>query len=222
MDTPFVIRAYNLGLKAVPNFTALSEEQIIYYEDNLRELQLAILRGFVLPGPTEKFALLVDLGIITVPDGDPATWLDPFRAKYQNDEIKSFYYYNNGITDVNFPNPSRILKSGDRLWVCAFHQVAPGTTTSKERLAFLKTQNAVFTGAQGAALVWEQKRYLLPRGKWYTSFDERERLWKDADGSHRVPYLNADSDGDFHFNLGNFESAWSGNRAFLCFRDEPR
>ncbi len=40
-------RAYNLGLKAVPNFTALSEEQIAYYEKHLDELPAAVKRGFV-------------------------------------------------------------------------------------------------------------------------------------------------------------------------------
>ena len=49
MDTPLVKRAYNLGLKVVPNFLTLSEEQIQYYENNLDQIQEAILRGFVIP-----------------------------------------------------------------------------------------------------------------------------------------------------------------------------
>jgi hypothetical protein len=49
MDTPLLRRAYNLGLKAVPNFEVLSPEQIEYYEQHLGELQAAIRRGFVLP-----------------------------------------------------------------------------------------------------------------------------------------------------------------------------
>jgi len=38
-----------------------------------------------------------------------------------------------------------------------------------------------------------------------------------ADGNHRVPNVNANSDGDFNFNLGNFENAWNDNNALLCF-----
>lgn len=29
--------------------------------------------------------------------------------------------------------------------------------------------------------------------------------------------MNANSDGDFNFNLGNFENAWNDNNALLCF-----
>lgn len=50
MGTPLMKRAYNLGLKAVPNFEVLSEEEIEYYERHLDQLPLAIRRGFVLPG----------------------------------------------------------------------------------------------------------------------------------------------------------------------------
>ena len=105
--------------------------------------------------PTDKFAPLVDLGIITVPDDyNHTTWLDSFRARYQNDKTKLFYYYHDAITDENFPNPSRVLKPGDRFCVRVFKQIVPGTTTSEERKAFLAREKAVFTGAHGAALVW--------------------------------------------------------------------
>jgi hypothetical protein len=164
--------------------------------------------------PIEKFGLLVDLGIITV---SAAVQLDKFM--YENRE--KFYSVNENITDANFPNPSRILKPGDKLWVRAFQQIVKGTTTSEERMTFLKKQNAVFTGAQGASLVFEQKRDQLPKGKWYASFDEKKRLWKDADGGHRVPGVNAHTDGDFFWDLGRFEYGWRDDRALLCFCDVP-
>lgn len=219
MDTPSLIkRAYNLGLKAVPNFTALSEEQIGYYENHLDELPEALSRGFVMPS---KFELLVDLGVIEVPKGYVhRTRLATFKARYQNDKIKSFYYYNDAITDEHFPNPSRILKPGDRLHVCAYRQVASGTTTSKERMDYLVAQGMpVYTGAQGASLVFEQKRDQLPKGKWYASFDEEDRLWGGAGGRRRVPYVCARSGGDFDFDLGSFGYPWAGDSAFLGFRD---
>jgi len=46
--TPSLKRAYNLGLKAVPNFEGLSPEIIEYYEQHLDEIPLALTRGFVI------------------------------------------------------------------------------------------------------------------------------------------------------------------------------
>ncbi len=164
----------------------------------------------------EKFGLFVDLGIITVPkDYDHASRLKTFRKEH----FGEFYYYNDDISDKHFPKPSRILKPGDKLHVRVFKQIVRGTTTSEERMAFLATQKAVHTGAQGVSLVWEQKRDQLPKDKWYCSFDEKEVLWKDAGGYHRVPFVYRYSDGDFGFDLGSFEDGWGGNDCLLCFCD---
>ncbi len=166
--------------------------------------------------PAEKFALLVDLGIITVPDDyDHASWLKTFGKQNRN----KFYYYRDEITDKNFPNPTRVLKPGDKLRVRAFKQVVGGTTTSEDRMAFLATKKAIHTGAQGASLVFDQKRDQLPKGKWYASFDEKDRLWADAGGRRRVPYVHCGSDGVFKFDLGSFERVWCDGSAFLCFGD---
>lgn len=144
--------------------------------------------------PTELFEEYVDLGIMTVQaDYDHATQLGKFMEKNR----KKFYGVNENITDTNFSNPSRVLKPGDKLRVSGVHQVVGGTTTSKERMDFLRSRKAVFTGAQGASLVFEEKCDQLPKGKWCGSFDEPERLWKDADGNHRVPIVDVYSDGDF-------------------------
>lgn len=170
------------------------------------------------PAEPEKFALLADLGVIVVPEGyDHATSLASFKEANR----KKFYYYNDDISDANFPNPSRILKAGDRLRVRAFHQTARGETSSAERMDFLRDQQAVFTGAQGAGLVFEQKRAELPKGKWYTSFDEADRLYEDADLKRRVPDVVARSSGDFGFDLGGLGDPWRQLNAFLCFCDEP-
>lgn len=170
----------------------------------------------VQPESKEKFALLVDLGIITVPDDYVH---DKQLTTFGKQNRKKFYYYNDEITDKNFPNPTRVLKPGDKLRVRAFKQVVGGTTTSEERMAFLATQKAIHTGAQGASLVFDQKRDQLPKGKWYASFDEKDRLWADADGDHRVPSVYCYSGGDFGFRLGSFEDVWSDGSAFLCFCD---
>ena len=166
--------------------------------------------------PTEKFALLVDLGIITVPDDyDHATQLATFLKRNR----EKLYDVNNDITDKNFQNPSRILRPGDKLLVRAFKQIVSGLTTSEERMAFLRTQNAVFVGAQGSSLIFDQKRDRLPKGYWYCSFDKKERLFKDADGYRRVPSIYINYGGAFLFHLGYFECTWSEIIIILCFSD---
>lgn len=38
-----------------------------------------------------------------------------------------------------------------------------------------------------------------------------------ADGNHRVPNVNRNSDGDWKFNLGNFENDWNDDNCLICF-----
>src|SRR3989338_7937561 len=159
-----------------------------------------------------KFALLADLGTIVVTaDYDHATLLASFRE--QNE--KPFYCYDEAITDQHFAKPSRVLKPGDGLQVQAYKQVV-ASTSSEQRLAFLDSQHAVYTGAQGATRVWAQKSSQLPKGFWYCSFDRKERLWKDAGGIHRVPFVYAYSGGGFGFQLGGFEDSWADYSVLLC------
>ena len=181
-------------------------------------LQSIIDTAATTPAPSAKFALLCDLGYIEVPVGyEFDTALKSFRKVNR----KKFYYYNDDISDANFNNPSRVLKAGDRLRVRAFHQTAAGTTTSIERMDFLRAQSGnVFVGAQGAALVFEQKCAELPKGKWYASFDEADRLYEGAGLRCRVPGVGASTDGGFRFDLGGFGSPWDRGNAFLCFCDE--
>ena len=163
----------------------------------------------------EKFTLLVDLGVITIPD-------DYVHGKELGSLNQSeFYYFNENITDKNFSNPTRILKPGDKLWVRAFKQVSSGSTTSVERMQFLAKQNAIHTGAQGASIVYKQKRNELPKGYWYSSLDEKDRLWKDAGGGPRVPYVGAITVCVFEFNLGRFGDGWPSVDVVLCFCDVP-
>ncbi len=165
---------------------------------------------------TEKFALLVNLGIITVPDDYVhEKRLTTFCAQ----NLKRFYYYNDEINDVNFPNPTRVLSPGDKLRVRAFSQVVGSMVTSEECMAFLATQNAIYTGAQGASLVIDQKHEELPKGNWYASFDKPDRLLVDAKGGRWVPYILRSSEGRLGFNLGRLEIVWGGYGALLCFCD---
>lgn len=208
IDTLSKYRAGQITLKQWESFNNLTAED--------REARFGDWKIPTAPAEPAKFGLLVDLGIITVPDDYVhATRLATFGEKNRD----NLGYFNEDITDEHYPNPSRILKPGDKLWVRAFQQVVSGETTSEERMAFLATQHAVHTGAQGASLVFDKKRAKLPKGKWYASFDEKKHLWQDADRYHRVPSLDANSGGDFRFNLGYFERPWGAGSAFFCFCD---
>lgn len=158
-----------------------------------------------------KFVLFADLGVLVVPKTYVhGTSLTVLRNKNRRRT-------NRCITDQNFSNPSCILKPGDRFRVKVFRQAAPGTTTSEERMEFLAKEKSVYLGAQGAALVWEEKRNELPKGVWYIYFDEKECLWDDLQGHHGMLFMGAERDGTFTFGLGYFEQVWDANDVLVCF-----
>lgn len=174
-----------------------------------------IQRERLMAEPIEKFQLLADLGIITVPDDYVhGGRLTRFYVKHRHE----FRHYLEEITDKNFQNPTRILEPGDKLHVRAFKQVAIGVTT-EDRMAFLATQKAVHTGAQGASLVFEQKRNQLPKGFWYVSFDEKERLGKCGVDRYFVPSVVTYQNDSYLFGICDFERNWSYDDAFLCFNE---
>jgi len=160
----------------------------------------------------QKFTLLADLGVITIPED---TSLDSFLQKNR----KKFYDVDKNITDANFPNPSRILKPGDKIGVRAYKQIVSVTTTTEERMKFLRQQPGnIFVGAHGIPPVFEQVKVKLPKGFWYASFDEEDRL-PYLGSYHRVPVLHAYSRGVWHWHLGYFERVWHDTNAFFGFRD---
>lgn len=164
-----------------------------------------------------KFELLADLGTLTVPeDYNHVTALKALNNKYCE---KYYYHEGNKLCDLDFPNPTRIMKPGDKFNIRVFNQVSKGLTSSKERLTFLTTQKAVYLGAQGISLVFDQMRDELQRGLWYISFDEPDRLWKDSSGARRVTGIGVRSDGVFDISLMRFGEGWDDNCAFFCFSD---
>lgn len=129
-----------------------------------------------------------------------------------------FYSLNDNITDDNFARVTTQLVPGGKFKVKVFRQIISGLTTSEERMAFLRGREAVvFFGAQGASLVYEQAKDKLPKGYGYVSLDEKDALWADGDGYHRVPYVYRFTDGDWSFSLGYFERDWRDDYCLLCF-----
>ena len=162
---------------------------------------------------TGKFELLKELGTIKVPAGyEHRNHLSVFRKKYR----RRFWYYDKDIIDRNFMFPSRVLRPGDELRVIAFQQIVPVTTSSQERVAFLATEKSVFPGAQGISLVFEQMKDHLPKGMWYSSFDEGPWVRGDT-ARYGVPCLAALAAGSFDFDLGAYNREWEEGHAFLCY-----
>lgn len=153
---------------------------------------------------------------VTVPlDYVHANRLETFKKKNE----KKLHFFSIGITDENFRKSTK-LEPGRKFTVRIFGQNISGITTSDERMAFLQSKKAVFVGAQGASLVLEEKSQELPRGFSYCSFDEKNALWRNGDGFHRLPLINVSVAGDIDFDLGMFEKPWNSQVCMLCFTDE--
>lgn len=208
IDTLQKVRSGQITLEQLEKFNNLSPDA--------REERFGNIRN---QANRTTFTMFIDLGIVTVPDDyNHKTQLSSFKAKYQNEKVESFSPYNSLITDESFSAPSCILRSGDMLHVQVFRQVGVDeTTSSEERMEFLSSRHAVYTGAQGASLVWEQKRARLPRGLWYLSMDREDCLPRDDEGFRRVPGISVDHGGNFGFNLGYWVDTWVINSTFLLF-----
>ena len=148
----------------------------------------------------DRFQSVSSFDIIVPEDYDHATHLDAFKRE----RGKEFYYYNDAITDENFGKASIKITPGRKFKVEVF-QITK-TMSSEACLKFLAEQGAILTGAQGASLVYEQAKDKLPKGRWHVSFDKKDCLWVDSGGRHRVPFVDACSDGDFKFNHASTSS----------------
>lgn len=162
--------------------------------------------------PKEKFSLLLEFKITIPPDYQHAGHLDTFS---KNNKEK-FDFYNDNIADKKFGKVSHQLIPGEtylvKIWLINKGMIA----SSQEILNLLAINNAYLTGAHGAAMLWEQKKDALPKGKWYASFDKKENL-PLARGNTIVPIINCVSGGGFGFDLGYFEYDWNDDGCVLGF-----
>ncbi len=153
---------------------------------------------------------------VTVPmDYNHDTYIDK-RGKEVR-KLKNTYYYNDALTSANFTKATNKLIPG-KTYRAKIYPILE-TVTSDDCMNFLKRQRAILTGGQGVMLAQSQHGDKFPKDKWTVSFDQKEALWKDADGYHGVPCVGADSDGGFEFYLGYFESDWCADDCLLCFCD---
>jgi hypothetical protein len=163
-----------------------------------------------------KFGLVIREFEITVPvDYKHDTQIDSFAKRVKKE--KTTYYYNDAFTSKNFAKATNKLVPGKKLKVKIFPILK--TAKSEECMTFLKKQNAILAGGQGVTLLYDLAKDQLPKNKWTVSFDEKDALWTDSDGIHRVPGVSAGSDGDFRFYLGVFGYPWDDGNCLACFCD---
>ena len=155
---------------------------------------------------------------ITTPSNyNQGTYLDEFKGRAEG--LPTTYYYNENLTSKNFPNPTYRLEPGKKYKVRIFPILK--RVTSEDCLAFLCKQGAKLVGAQGLVVGYDQKKEEFPKGKYIVFFDEKKNL-PLLDGDHRVPRVDACSDGDFGFNLGYFEDDCSEGHCLFCLSDSEK
>ena len=142
---------------------------------------------------------------------------DTQLAKFAKQHRASCSYFNEALTDANFANVSDKLVAGRTYKVKQF--LIKETVSSDDCLTLLRSQKALFVGAQGKSLVFDQNRNELVKGRAYVSFDKEANL-PVVVGDRRVPYFHALSVGGFEVGLGRFALPWFGGRVLLCFCDE--
>jgi len=165
----------------------------------------------------KRFGVAIREFEITVPTGyNHDTQIDTSAEKAKKE--KTTYGYNSDLNSKNFAKATSKLIPGKAYIVKLFPILS--RVTSEDSLTFLSKQNAILVGGQGATLVYDVAKDQLPKGKWTVSFDEKDRLWEDVVGNHRVPGVIAYSDGGFEFYLGRFGYDWLDDGVILCFCDK--
>lgn len=177
----------------------------------------AIIREIAKSDSGDKRFTLVSSFEMTVPDNyDHDTQLANF-ASFAEKKSEKFYYFNDSINDANYAKASNRLVPGGTYGVKIFQITT--RVTSTDCLAFLKSQKAILVGAQGISLARQKAKEKFSIGRWTVSFDEKDALWEDSDGLHRVPCINRSSDGDWTFHLGYFEHDWDDDYCLFCLCD---
>lgn len=174
----------------------------------------------ILEEKRKKFKLFKDLGFITVPsDYVSRNYLNDFFTKNSSLSVR---WDHHAVLYLEEPkHPKHILKRGETLHVQVYcHDSNERLTTTYERMWFLRSMGAVFTGMQGALLVLELKHAVLPRGKWYVSMDEDRRILTDHCDRSLYPVIDVYDDGEFFLRARGVDSGsdrWTSNELLLVF-----
>jgi hypothetical protein len=136
-------------------------------------------------------------------------------AKFISLETKGFKVVCDLITDSNFRHVSEILVPG-KAYKAKIWTIHKGkNTVATEVMQFLKSNNVLFTGAQGISLAWSLHKDKFPNGKWIASMDEQSGLCQDENGKYRIPGIARNPNGDLGFGLTFYDSVFYDNYCFF-------
>ena len=200
-------------------FSKEEAQQIIEKGDLLQAEMKTTLTAFLKKYAIidQRFGAALTEFDLTVPtDYNHDTIIDDQKKKLK--KLKNTHHHNDDLTSKNYANATNKLVPGKTYTVKIF-PILEGVT-SEDCMTFLKKQRAILVGGQGVLLANDLKGDEFPVGKWTVSFDEKEALWKDSGGNHRVPSVYRSSDGDRKFSLGYFEFDWVSGNCLLCFCDK--
>ncbi len=164
--------------------------------------------------PMLGFEWLGTIGYLFVPeDYQHESCLGEFQWRRR---ARGLDLYNKLVTDERCARVSKALRPGDRLYVSFFRNTSKTAFGIDEGLEFLWRQGAVFLGAQGLALLSEQKGGRFPTGYDCVSLDRIIRLPLDDTGHWRIPVSRYYEDETRGFELETLELE-SGRTAIVCF-----
>lgn len=138
-------------------------------------------------------------------------------ALFKEKNIDNFGGYNGCITDDHFSKVSHHLVPGETCLIKIFGLNQKLKTN--ECMAFLRSQNVLFVGAQGLSLLRELRPEIFPRVKWMVSLDEYVSLWNEPGGSQppHVPMMGVSESGSWIFQLSTYSNDWGSDSCLLCF-----
>lgn len=182
---------------------------------------------------SERFKFITAFEL-TVPENyDHTTYLDNFRKTHEKEFEGRFWSFEANLSDKNFSGVTIKFVPGQKFVVKMFEIQTKNPksshfgATSKECLAFLGQQNAILVGAQGLAMVYEQKKDELPKGRGivgevFISYDKKKALWNTRLSPYSkrldamVPHLVKFETG-FKLCLNCFINGNNGGDYLLCF-----
>ena len=213
------INSFNSGDLVNLGFTKEEAQEIFkkgnLIQDEIKTFMTALLKKFAIID--KRFGIPVEFNLTVPADYNHDTQIDASAQKAKKE--KTTYYYNNDLNSKNFSKATRKLEPGKTYRVKMITILE--TVTSEDCMNISRRYNGILAGGQGVTLVYDVAKEKLLKGKWTISFDEKDALWEDADGYHRVPYVDAYSDGGFGFVLGYFEGDWDDFYVILVFCDLP-
>lgn len=127
--------------------------------------------------------------------------------------FSGYDFINPDITEKNFPLPNTIETEGWKILKM------DTSFSSQKALDTIKAQGYRPATIHELALFKQNHPDQFPDNTW-KSILAFGTDFIDSDGDHRVPYVCRDSDGDWKFDLGNFEDGWSADHCLLCLCDK--